>query len=195
VTTRPNFTFDEASHTYRVDGEVLPSVSTILRPIVSFDGIPAEVLSAAAARGVAVHKACELDDLGDLIEESVDPSIAGYLEAWRKFRRELRAEVFDTEQRRYHSIQRYAGTRDAIVRIGRRLWLIDRKTSAAAPWHAIQLAGYQLLAEDNGEAVDKVGTVLLAADGSYKLIEYGAAADRRVFTALVTLHKWRASNV
>lgn len=192
---RPDFTFDEATHTYRVDGVELPSVSTILRPIVSFDGIPPDVLAAASARGVAVHKACELDDLGDLIEESVDESIAGYLEAWRRFRRELRAKVFDTEQRRYHSVLRYAGTRDVIVQIDGKLWLIDRKTSAAYPWHAIQLAGYQLLAEDNGEAVDKVGTVLLSSDGGYKLIPYGGASDRRVFTSLVTLHTWRSQNV
>jgi hypothetical protein len=40
-------TFDEASHTYRVGGEVWPGVTSVLEPLQFLDGIPWAVLEAA----------------------------------------------------------------------------------------------------------------------------------------------------
>lgn len=188
------FHFDEASHVYTLDGVVLPSVTTIIRPLVDFAGIPADVLAAAAARGRAVHKACELDDMDDLDESSVAPELLGYVEAWRAFRRQMIVEILDVERPLYHGVFRFAGTRDvrAKLRDGS-IWIIDRKTSASAErWHGVQLAGYALLDDANSGQHDRLGAVMLRADGTYKLEPYGASADMRCFMSLLNVYQWNS---
>ena len=59
-------TFDEASHTYRIDGQVVPGVTSVLKPLTDYSMVPPADLQAAADFGKAVHRACELDDLMDL---------------------------------------------------------------------------------------------------------------------------------
>lgn len=53
--------FDEESHTYLVDGVIVPSVTQILKVRFGhkYDGINKEVLNRAAQRGTAIHKAIE----------------------------------------------------------------------------------------------------------------------------------------
>jgi hypothetical protein len=66
--------FDAATHTYRLDGELVPSVTTVLKSVglVEYSHIPQDVLQAAAHRGTAVHYALELLDRGELDYESLD---------------------------------------------------------------------------------------------------------------------------
>ena len=60
-------TVDEASHTYRFGGALVPGVTCILRPLANFAGIPPDVLEAKANLGRRVHFACQLDDEQDRI--------------------------------------------------------------------------------------------------------------------------------
>src|SRR3990167_8720672 len=60
--------FDAASHTYTLGGKKLPNVTTILKPLSVYAGVPQSLLDAAAERGNNVHKACELL-LWDLLDE------------------------------------------------------------------------------------------------------------------------------
>ena len=56
--------FLEASHTYLVEGVIVPSVTTILGATLfkdKYKGIPAYILQNKADFGVNVHKAIELD--------------------------------------------------------------------------------------------------------------------------------------
>ena len=59
--TFPDLAFDEPTHTYRLNGAILPSVSAIMRPLSQalYKGVDEAALSAAAARGTAVHNAIE----------------------------------------------------------------------------------------------------------------------------------------
>lgn len=54
-------TFDEASHTYTVDGEIYPSVTQLLR-----DGVPKPALATWAANTVAAHAVDHWDELAAL---------------------------------------------------------------------------------------------------------------------------------
>lgn len=65
-------------------------------------------------RGEFVHKARHLDDMGELDEESVDPEIAPYLEAWRRFRRESGFIIEQSEVPMMSKTLKYAGTPDVI---------------------------------------------------------------------------------
>lgn len=53
--------YDDASHTYLVDGIIVRSVTQLLKLKFGkkYDGIDADVLKAAADRGTAIHKAIE----------------------------------------------------------------------------------------------------------------------------------------
>src|SRR5687767_7346130 len=82
--------FDELTHTYRVDGQVVPSVTQILQAldIVDYSYIPPAVREAALLRGRKVHIATHFDDQGDLDEQTVPEEILPYVFAWRRFRQE-----------------------------------------------------------------------------------------------------------
>ncbi|MGD9599954.1 MAG: PD-(D/E)XK nuclease family protein [Steroidobacteraceae bacterium] len=192
-------TFDEASHVYRLDGVVVPSVTQLLQPIrPDFDRIPPAVLEAKRALGIEVHFACELDDDDDLDEDSVPAAVEPYLQAWRKFKADAGVEVLANERKLVHVGLRFAGTLDRLVRVrAGDVYLIDLKTSISmAPSFGVQLAGYQLLLE----AADDLAGVKLARkglqlrdDGTYRLIPYENPNDVAAFRACLSLHHWKAS--
>ena len=53
--------FDEETHTYLVDGIIVPSVTQLLKDQFQhkYDGVPEEVLKRASQRGTEVHEAIE----------------------------------------------------------------------------------------------------------------------------------------
>lgn len=88
-------------------------------------------------RGSMVHLATAYDDRGELDEESLDPVIAPYLEAWRKFRKESGFGPEKIEVPMQSTAYRYAGTPD---RIGE---LPGRISRAAVELH--DDGGYRLI--------------------------------------------------
>jgi hypothetical protein len=198
----PSFTFDEALHEYRLDGRRLPSVTQIIAPLKDFAGVPADVLERKRALGVAVHKACELDDLGELDDETTAPLVLGHVRGWRRFKVEHRVAVLLNERQLYHPTLRFAGTLDRVCGLASdttaSVWLLDLKTSAdALPSYGVQLAGYQLLLPTLGDDCPPVpnrGALLLRDDGTYKLQQYRNPNDEACFRALLSVHHWKESN-
>jgi len=194
------FTFDEAAHEYRLDGRKLPSVTSIIRPIApDFSAIPPHVLERKRAIGTAAHLACELDDLGELDEESLDPILVGYLQAWRGFKDATGAIVIANECRLYHPRLNYAGTLDRLLSIGGNLWLVDLKTSAdPVPSYGVQLAAYaELLKSSDAQLVPQEprrASLHLRDDGTHKLHEFKNPNDWPAFVACLSLYQWKESN-
>src|SRR6056297_705890 len=65
------------------------SVSSILQGqglMIWLDRLSPDVRESALERGRVVHRACELADKGTLERSSVDPQIAGYLEAYENWK-------------------------------------------------------------------------------------------------------------
>lgn len=185
--------FDEAAHAYRLDGKPVPSVTQILEPLHAFDGIPLDVLEAAAERGRKVHAACHLHNVDDLEWSSLDPVIAGYVTGYVKFLRESALQVFLTEKRVASRKYGYAGTLDLFGELNRRRALIDIKSTAAFPRPVgPQTAGYeQGLKETTGDAVQRRYCLLLGRDGTYKLIECAHRQDFTWFLSALNLHRWK----
>jgi hypothetical protein len=179
--------FDEATHTYAVAGRVLPSVTQILKAVGIIDD--SYYAPGSDERGTAIHLACQLDDEGDLDESTLDPAIRPYLNAWREFRATLdNHDLMRIEQRLADPVLGFAGTIDRIVPFNAiRAEIIDIKSGAPEPWHAIQLAAYQLLAKTTGKRT----AVYLSADGTYKLRNFGCGEDRNVFLAALAIWNWR----
>lgn len=181
-------TFDQASHTYFWNGKPVPGVTSILQALHSFDGVPAGVLEAAQDRGTAVHLCCEYLDKGILDEESIDPAITGYVDAWRLFTAEMRPVWSHIEAQVYHQVMRYAGTVDRVGQLQGREFVLDIKTSIAShPVWGLQTAAY-------GHALGKQdaarATVQLRADGTYRLIEWKDTADWPTFVSLITINNF-----
>jgi hypothetical protein len=193
------FSFEEATHTYAIDGVKVPSVTQILKPLYSFDGIPAAVLNAKAALGTAVHRACELLDKDDLDEESDEgraalAPLSGYLNAYKAFKRDKRLVILANEKRLFHPVHRYAGQIDRSYAMDGDVWDVDLKSTVSmSPIVGIQTAAYTDMLRANGRADIKArrGALQLFPDGKYKLHEFSDPQDFPVFLSLLTIKRFK----
>lgn len=189
--------FDAASHAYRVGEKRLPSVTQVLKPLYSFDGIPPEVLQAKARLGTAVHRAAELLDMDDL-DEDLDEGrsalawIAGYLDGYKLFKEHKKPVVIENETQLFHPVHLYAGTIDRRYEIAGDLWDVDLKSTVAmSPAVAIQTSAYTEMFKANGKPRARRGALQLFPDGKYKLWEFKDPADFSVFLSLLTVQRFK----
>jgi len=104
--------FQQEGHVYHVGDMGLVSVTQVLKAEGFIDD--RFYTEEARERGSFVHLATHLDDMGELDESTVDPLIAPYLEAWRKFKAESGFVVEQSEEPMMSTAYRYAGTPDVI---------------------------------------------------------------------------------
>ena len=190
---------DQRTHTYYVNDLVVPGVTGTLDMLSQYEGIPSPVLEYKSAIGRAVHKACELDDLGDLDEESVGPNCLPYLQAWRQFRADMKLEIIAVEQWVYHPKKRYAGQLDVVGRMAGAVWIIDRKcTATLSRVCGLQTAAYMAAWNEGGQPANHLATkraaVQLRPDGRYMFQEYSDTRDFTVYCAALLLSSWRLHN-
>lgn len=112
--TPEGLSFDGEHHIFTVNGEVIPSVTTVLKkarltPDYSF------LDPWYAQRGTYVHRATELWESGTLDEDTVDPQIKPYLDAYKSFRGDCLVNVTGQEVRLWHPVYKYAGIIDMII--------------------------------------------------------------------------------
>lgn len=186
-------TFDEALHEYRLGGVRVPSVTQILAPLCSFEGIPREVLEAKRDLGQRVHFATQLDDEDDLDDSSIEPDVIGYLEGYRRFRRETGATVVLNEQRVFDPVLRVAGTLDRVILLNGKKVLVDLKTSIVLPQAVgAQTSAYLRLLGDN--TVTHRAALRLRPNGTYRLDMLTDSDDFSVFMACLTLWWFKESH-
>ncbi len=81
--------FDALTHTYRLHGEIVPSVTQVLERagLIDFSKIPGAIRQHALDRGSAVHAAIHFLNEGDLDPafHTDFPEYAPYVAAWVKF--------------------------------------------------------------------------------------------------------------
>lgn len=184
---------DEGSHTYTVGGVRVPGVTSILKPLVDFSRVPPAVLAAKADLGRRVHFACQLHDEDDLDEGSIEPDVAPYLIAYRRFLAQTRASIVENERRVFEPTYRYAGTLDRVMLIEGRRVLVDLKTSIVTPATVgAQTVAYLRALGDL--TVTHRAALRLRPDGSYRLDMLTDPDDWSTFLACLTLHRWRERN-
>lgn len=194
--------FDKVRHEYRLGATPVPSVTRVLRRLVemSLGKLDTPEMERARIRGQHVHAACQFEDEGDLDITSIG-AYAGYVEAWRKFKRENKVDIVLNEHPVAHRGMRYAGTLDRVLWMRDSLWLGDIKTGGHIPAHDIQTAAYVMALVDEGLGcgayAPTVGmrraTILLDADGNYQFVESKNSMhdDFSVFLAELRIHYWR----
>jgi hypothetical protein len=193
----PAVEYDDASHTYTVNGERFPSVTEIcdLMQIWSMlrEGytwtVAREVMRAAAEFGQNVHEAAHLDNLGILDYDALDPQLKPYVDGWRKFLSDLKGIVVASEVIVVSMSHKYAGRLDAIVRIGKQLWLIDIKATALIPRTAgPQTAAYK---HAHGDSKLRRRVVRLTGDGiGYESKILDEPTDFSNFDAALKMFRW-----
>lgn len=142
-------------------------------------------------RGSYIHLAIHLYDTGDLDEENLDPVIAPYLEAWKKFLAESKFEDIDSEVRLYSETYRLTGMPDKVGLLNGKPTILDNKSGAIAPWTALQLAFYELLSGSPHKRV----AVQLKNNGTYSLKEFKDRQDRGTVLSILNVYHWKQNNL
>ena len=167
-------TFEEEHHVYKLNNVVIPSVTTIMKPLSAslYDGVDEEVMRRAAERGTAVHNAIE-NYLKFGIED-IDFGYEGYFEAFLKWYREHDVKPLATESRVYHRTLRYAGTADMPAIVDGKVICVDYKTSASVNkmLTGIQLEAYAKAYESHGINFDGKAILHLKNTGNYSWVPY-----------------------
>jgi hypothetical protein len=105
--------YDGGRHIYRDElGFNLPSVTQIL----SSEGFinTQWYTEHGRDRGAMLHLACHYDDISDLDEQSIDPQIKPFLDAYRRFKTESGFTVQQSEIPMCNLKYKFAGTPDKI---------------------------------------------------------------------------------
>ncbi len=188
--------FEAGTHTYRLDGQVIPGVTSVLKAtgIIDYSFIPQDVLQAAARRGTAVHLACQYLDEGTLDRTSLDPSIRGYVDAYERFIEDSRFSPAHIEHRVFHGVYRYAGTLDRTGLLDGALTVLDFKTGLVLPGHALQLAAYTNCLKLPRRF--RRFALKLNDDGIYRVHEFPVSdfqRDTDLFLSALACHNFKAA--
>lgn len=189
----PELTFRDEDHTYHLNGQVVPSVTTVMKPLsaVVYKGIDENALAMAAERGSLVHEAIE-----NFVKFGVtdcDPQYQPYFDAFLDWYKENRVTVIASEVPLYNKLFRYAGTADLLCTIRSEFWLIDLKTTVTLNkmLTSVQLAAYNAALASHGVKTDKKGILQLKKDGKFAFSEAMKSDDEEAWTtfgALMTVH-------
>ena len=187
--------FDEPTHTYKWNGAPVPSVTTIIAPLIDFSMVRPEILERGRQLGSAVHRMTELHDQDDLDESSLSDVMLKYLAGWKKFRADTGFVPQTIEQRMYHPQFGYCGTSDRTGIISRKKAVIDiKKMMTLGKVIGIQLAAYQAMHNLKGEGITHRYALGLRPDGSYRLEPYLDPKDFNVFLSLLNILDWKKQN-
>ena len=175
--------YDDENHEYFIlaDRAIhIPSVSEILRPVMSDFEIP----SFYAERGTKVHEATELYDDGKYLPELVDPMVIPYLVGYDNFHQEHDVEYEETEMMVFNEDLFYAGRLDRIWKVDGEYFLTDIKTGGKYRWHPLQLVGYDLACKGGLNL-----SSLYLQEFEYKWHEWGDVTEAiSLFLALVKIY-------
>lgn len=189
--------FEPLSHSYAWDGKVVPSVTAIMSPLVSYYRVPSERLRLAAERGTAVHALTEAWDKAEYQDhfDTFHMEHGGFLQAWIRFREDYDFTPTHIEERVYHPLHEYAGTADRFGVVKGHLAVVDIKTTdRLGPAVGVQLAAYQHAANCDRlprAQLEHRYAVQLCEDGTYKVKQYKSAHDWSAFLGCLALWHWQ----
>lgn len=186
-------TFDETTHRYTVDGEIVPSVTQLVAPLGDDYDEPDELLESAvdiaADRGVTMH-AYIAHRLAGLPAE--DFELPGIYEIYAQGVEQLLAEhvivplIVETPMPGVG----FAGTPDLVCEFDGTTAVLDWKfvSQIAKSKVGAQLAGYQELCVHNAVFPEALYAVQFTREGSYRLYPVEPEPNSLAFTVCKHLH-------
>lgn len=176
IPTLTELTFSEAKHIYLLDGQEIPSVTTVMGLLSAqeYGSVDERTLENAAHRGTAVHNAIENWIKFGL--EDIDPDFHGYFDGFLEWWKRDNPEPIGSEIRIYHKLLRYAGTVDMVAEIEGKVTLIDFKTTYKVIEKncRVQLEAYSQALASHGIAIDRKCILHMKKDGKWELLDFPA---------------------
>jgi hypothetical protein len=201
--------YDDATHTYYVDGEEVPSITQVLKEVGAIDDT--YFTEEHARRGTLVHAMTEQLDRPVNEKSATFPSCtkeeldvaARYTAQWVKLRENVAFKIEDggIEEKVFDPIHCYAGRADRRVKfsapcVSRAFIEIKTNRSGYVPiWTGLQLAA-QCHAKEPGELFRRFAFVL--TPDRYLVHEFPTSEfvnDRDTFLAMVRTVRWRRANL
>jgi len=195
VPVMEELSFDEPTHTYKLHGIEIPSVTQVMKPLNEsyYGGIDTGVLEKAAARGTAVHNAIEnflkfgIDD--------IESEYYGYYRAFKSFMFDFKPDIIGSENRIYHRVHRYAGTSDLALGIKDKILCVDVKTSSSIVkmLTRVQLEAYSRAFSSHKAEFAGKAVLHLKKSGQYSFDDYYEPMDKEaweVFCSLLTVRNY-----
>jgi len=167
--------FIESTHTYLLNGVIIPSVSTILRETVfkdKYKDIPEAILKNAATFGKNVHKAIETNF--DIFLTDMESTV------FKRYKRLCtKHDIKPIAHEQIVYTQDYAGTLDMIALIDNVNCLVDVKTtySLDREYLSWQLSLYELA---YGKQFDKLYCIWLPKRKGAELVEIERKSEEQI---------------
>lgn len=178
--------FREDTHEYFVDGVNVPSVTEVLSVLTGshYGSINPAVLARAAAKGTAVHEACEMIDYG-FPPDMVESEIAGYVEGYMAFLRDYKPQWERIEEIVVGEYlgDKFAGRLDRYGYIDGHPAVLDIKTTSNPNRMqyvslCCQTAAYWLALDHEEHDYPKRYGLYLKPNGDYRLFDCNDFAER-----------------
>jgi len=186
--------FNNETHTYSMNGIIYPSVTQILQNsgLINIYGIDKEQLNIAQKFGNAVHKMIELYDKEILDIKKLDPRLKPYLNGYKKFKEYYNIDIIETELRLISKKYMYAGTIDKVVKLNDKIIIIDFKTGAIMPYHALQLVAYTQLYKENKKIKCSIERMCVKIEeNDYKIKKFKEKGDFNIFLSALNISNWK----
>lgn len=185
--------FDAASHTYRLDGRPIPSVTRALGVLDDWEHVPRDRLEAARRFGDHVHKAVALLVRGQLDWARLDPQLVPYVEGAQRFLRQARLVVLASELAVVNRAVGYAGMIDLVAR-EKYLGIYDFKSGALTRMVGPQTAGYaEAYRAMYNARVQRRYCVQLSPElpNGYRVHLLTDPADWNIFLSALNITRWK----
>jgi|GEM_PF-2031217 len=178
--------FDPSAHTYSVNGEIVKSVTQHIEAAGLLGSAASFYTDETASRGTRIHAACADHDRTGVYH--IHQTERGYVDSYVAWLSLTAPAWSHVETPHYSHILNVAGTADRIGTIGGVPVVLDLKTGAAAGWHGVQLACYDLLyrQKTSDPPRQRIGLYLQRNGRIAHSRTYAANADYTV--ALTLLH-------
>jgi hypothetical protein len=177
ITLDEGLTFEEKEHIYRLNGVIIPSVTTIMQPLSGkvYGGVDPVKMRAAASRGTVIHDAIEVYNKYNI--RDIPSEYEPFLQAYVDWKDEHTVTVLGSEIRTYHKSELYAGTVDSLCRVDGKLYLLDFKAVAMIDerhqrMYGVQLEAYSQALRSHGLAIEGKRILHLKKDGTWTEYEY-----------------------
>lgn len=203
-------TFREEDHTYWLGDKLVPGVTSLMKPLFSYEWINEQVLERKSKLGTAVHFLTEIHDTGrNANTYDIHPEVLPYFEAYLKFLSEVKPVWDVVEQNVFHQGQMYAGRLDRFGLVYDLPSILDVKCVAqVTPGAFVQCSAYAE-AYMNGNKFSPnvlqgraIGTVhrhvlQLKPDGTYRMHQSKSShrEDLAVFLSCLNIHRWKERHV
>lgn len=180
-------TFDAETHTYTINGRVVPGVTEILGDTglreLFFDA------EHAADKGTKVHLACHYEKKGTLNPATVSKAIQPYVHAFQQWMFDCRAETIESEYMIFNEPLQYGTILDGLHEfefMGELVkGIVEIKSGQPQDSDCLQTAG-QLMALDTvprWKGINRRFVLYLKDNGTCKLVENTDASDFADFEA------------